>query len=413
MPALGPRSLASRARNILGQDVASLKQGLVALLGAAVASLIAGFTLGKIENTLDRLPGLVVMVPAAIGMRGHIFGALGSRLGTSIHTGTFTLSRRRDTVVGQNVLATIVLTLTFSIAIAVLAKAGTTVFHVPNAIGIDDFVVISVIGGSLASVGLLGFTLGLAALAVRYEWDLDNVAAPLVTASGDMLTLPALVLATVVAERALTPVLALVFAAVTAVALVSAFRTRLTVVKHLVKESLPIHAVATVIGTVAGVAIEHRLDSFRALPALLVLVPPFLATAGAIGGILASRLSSKLHLGVVLPANVPSRVAQRDIALMFGCAIPMFVLVALASDAVALAANLATPGALDMVKVTLLAGAVTFVVATTVVYYGSIAVFRLGLDPDNIGIPLVTSSVDLGGSFALVFAIVAFGLSAS
>jgi len=46
-----------------------------------------------------------VLIPAAIGMRGNIFGALGSRLGTAIHTGTFTLSRRRSTVVGQNVLS--------------------------------------------------------------------------------------------------------------------------------------------------------------------------------------------------------------------------------------------------------------------------------------------------------------------
>ena len=40
------------------------------------------------------LPGLIVLVPAAIGMRGNVFGALGSRLGTQIHAGTFRLSRR-------------------------------------------------------------------------------------------------------------------------------------------------------------------------------------------------------------------------------------------------------------------------------------------------------------------------------
>ena len=52
------------------------------------ASLIAGLTLGGITGTLERLPGLLVLIPAAIAVRGTIFGAMGSRLGTAIHTGT-------------------------------------------------------------------------------------------------------------------------------------------------------------------------------------------------------------------------------------------------------------------------------------------------------------------------------------
>ncbi|HEX7165450.1 MAG TPA: magnesium transporter [Acidimicrobiales bacterium] len=406
------RSLSSRARALLGPDVATLGQGLVALCGAAAASLVAGFTLGSIEGTLRDLPGLLVLVPAAIGMRGHIFGALGSRLGTAIHTGTFTLARRRDTVVGQNVLATLVLTLTFSLAVALLAKAAAVAFHVQGSISVADFVAISMGGGVLASIGLLGFTLGLAALATRYEWDLDNVAAPLVTAAGDMLTLPSLYLATFLARRdVVTPAFAIVVTVATLVALVTGLRSKLPLVVSLVRESLPIHGAATVIGTIAGLAIEKRLDAFRSLPALLVLVPPFLATTGALGGILSSRLSSKLHLGIVDPVSFPPRAARDDMRLVLAFAVPMLVVVALATDAVARVAGLASPGPLRLVAVTVLAGLATFVFASTVVYYGSVAVYRLGLDPDNIGIPLVTSSVDLTGSFALVLGIVALGLT--
>src|SRR5256714_15257827 len=117
-----PRSLVRRVRSVLGADAASVGQGLAALLVSSAGDLLAGLTLGAITHTLERLPGLLVLVPAAIGMRGNIFGALGSRLGTAIHTGTFSLARRRDTVVGQNVLAAIALTLSISFALAVLAK---------------------------------------------------------------------------------------------------------------------------------------------------------------------------------------------------------------------------------------------------------------------------------------------------
>ena len=84
-----------RARLIalLGPDPAGVAQGLAALSLGLLCSLVAGLTLGSITETLERLPGLLVLVPAAIGLRGTIFGAMGSRLGTSIHTGTFSVRR--------------------------------------------------------------------------------------------------------------------------------------------------------------------------------------------------------------------------------------------------------------------------------------------------------------------------------
>src|ERR671929_1411123 len=134
------RSLGARVRAILGPDAASVGQGMAALLVSSAGDLLAGLTLGAITHTLEELPGLLVLVPAAIGMRGNIFGALGSRLGTSIHTGTFRLSRRTDTVVGQNVLASTALTLSVSVALAFLAKAVAVAFGVPHTISVVDFV---------------------------------------------------------------------------------------------------------------------------------------------------------------------------------------------------------------------------------------------------------------------------------
>ena len=65
-----------------------------------------------------------------------------------------------------------------------------------HTIGFSDLALVSVGGGALASLPVLAATLGLAAGAVRYGWDLDNVTAPLVSTLGDVLTLPALYLAT-------------------------------------------------------------------------------------------------------------------------------------------------------------------------------------------------------------------------
>ena len=405
------RRTAARFRALLGSDASSARQGMAALLVSSGGDLLAGLTLGAITNTLSALPGLLVLVPAAIGMRGNIFGALGSRLGTAIHTGTFRISRRTDTVVGQNIVASLALTLSISLALAILAKAVAIGFGLTHTISVADFVVISVVGGALSSVFVLLLTLGVAAASVRHDWDLDNVSAPLVTAAGDMVTLPSLFLATyLVGLRVVTPVLAGATAALCVYVLVAAFRAGLPVVSAILRESLPVLLVAGLIDVVAGLTIEKRLQSFLAFPALLVLVPPFLEDTGALGGILSSRLASKLHLGTIDPVGIPQRAARNDFFLTFLYAVPVFTLVAVSADVAASVAGLASPGLARMVGISLLGGFMATGIAVAIAYYGAIAAVRLGLDPDNHGIPLITSSMDLVGAFALILAIVLIGL---
>lgn len=405
------RRVGARLSALVGSDAATMRQGLAALTVSSIGDLLAGLTLGSITHTLEQLPGLLVLVPAAIGMRGNIFGALGSRLGTSIHAGTFGLSRRKDTVVGQNVLASIALTLSISLALAFLAKAVAVAFSVPNTISVVDFVIISVVGGALSSVFVLLLTLAVAARSVSKNWDLDNVSAPLVTAAGDMVTLPSLFLATfLVGLGWFSPLLALVTSALSIAALVAAFRMGLPLLSRILRESLPVLLVAGTVDVLAGVTIEKRLESFLVFPGLLVLVPPFLEDTGALGGILSSRLSSKLHLGVIEPRNMPQKAARGDFLLTFLYAVPVFVLVALAADLAATVVGLETPGTLRMVAVSLMGGFVATIFAVGVAYYGAIAAFRLGLDPDNHGIPLITSSMDLIGAFALSLALVLVGI---
>src|SRR5438270_675177 len=206
-----PRRVGARFVALLRADFAGVRAGFVALLISSGGDLVAGITLGSITGTLEQLPGLLVLVPAAIGMRGNVFGALGSRLGTRIHTGTFTLSRRIDTDVGQNMAAAIVSSLSISAVLAVLAKVMSETFGVGKTISIADFMVVSVVGAVLSSLLVLVLTVAVAAYCANRTLDLDNVAAPIVTAAGDMVTLPSLFLATyLLGFSVLTPLVAIV-----------------------------------------------------------------------------------------------------------------------------------------------------------------------------------------------------------
>src|SRR4051812_40649362 len=159
-----PRRVGARFVALVRTDPAGVRAGFIALLISSVGDLAAGLTLGSITGTLDRLPGLLVLVPAAIGMRGNVFGALGSRLGTLIHTGDYRLSRRADTPVGQNIAAALLLSISMSAALAVLAKVLIVMVAIPNAISIADLLVVSMVGGLLSSLVVLGITVGVSSM---------------------------------------------------------------------------------------------------------------------------------------------------------------------------------------------------------------------------------------------------------
>ena len=188
-----------RAPARLRVDAQSLVQGLVALALNSSTSIVAGFVLGSITDTFRLLPGLLVMVPAAIGLRGNIFSAFGSRLSTqAIHTGQFRAVLRRGSVVGDNIAASLLLTLGCSVVLTLAAKAIAVAFGLANTISITDFVVISVLGGVLASIVVLGITLGVAVArcASVGTWTTSPRRS---YRGGDVVTLPALFLATYLA----------------------------------------------------------------------------------------------------------------------------------------------------------------------------------------------------------------------
>ncbi|HET6835067.1 MAG TPA: magnesium transporter [Acidimicrobiales bacterium] len=399
-------------RALLGPDAAGVRQSLVALGLNSSTSFVAGAFLGSITGTLERYPGLLVLVPAAIGLRGNIFGSFGNRLSTSIHAGTFRWSLRSETVLGQNVLASMLLTMAISLALAVVAKAIAVGFGIDDSIDLLSMSTVSIVGGVLGSIVVLAAALGLTGGAVRNRWDLDNVTAPLVSTLGDVLTLPALYLGTLllgisVVTSTVGAVLVLASLALLAVGWESSSEG----LRRIVRESVPVLVVAGCISALAGVTLEKSFARFDALPALLVLVPAHLSSSGALGGILSGRLSSKLFLGLVEPQTRPNREARRDVSLVFLLAVPVFVFNGLGAHWVAQALGEASPGLGQMVAVSLIAGGLVVLFVVTVAYYGTVAAYRTGVDPDTYGIPVVSSSVDFVGAFTLIIAIALLGLA--
>jgi mgtE-like transporter len=391
----------------------TLRQGLVALVLSTFAGFVAGLTLSHISETLTLLPGLLVLIPAAVGMRGTIFGAIGARLGTSTHAGLFEATLRRTSVLGQNIEVGILTTLSSSLYLAALARLMMAALSPTRpSISFWDLVTISVVGGALGSIIILAVTIGLSLLSHRRGWDLDAVSTPMVTALGDMATLPTLFLATfIVRNDALNAVVATICAAAGVYAAIKGFTTGNAVVRRIVLEMTGVILLTPLLDILAGGLLQAREPALAFVPALYLLIPPFVSQAGALGGILSSRLTSKLQLGVITARGRPEAPALIDASLIVAFGLVVFTLIGVVTVALSNLTGLGHPGATTVIAGTLLAGVMALPITMVVAYYLAILTTRFGLDPDNQGVPIITSLMDLVGVACVLFAMSLLGVA--
>lgn len=402
------------AREILAywsQERRTVRQGFIALAIATGVGMLAGVVLGSMDGLLERLPGLLVLVPAAIGMRGAIFGALGARLGTGMLTGQYDGRVRRGNFAAQNVTASIMLSFASSALAALFARGAAAAIGLPS-ISLWDLLTVSMIGGMLASGFILSGVLGLGATAQRRNWDMDAIGSPLITATGDMVTLPALVVATMLLD--FEPAASLLGGALLVGAVIAGIRgarTQAPIVRRIMRESLPVLAYSPIMDILAGSVLEARIHSFVTSPALFVLIPPFIAACGSLGGILAARLGSQFHLGLLESRRVPQRPARLEASITALFSLSAFTGVGLVAHFASRLAGFASPGLGEMIAISLTGGLMAFVPLFLTSYWTAAASFRFGLDPDNHGIPIVTATMDLLGVLCLVAAMALYGVS--
>ena len=281
----------------------------------------------------------------------------------------------------QNVYVAVVTTFASSLWLAVLAKVAASAFGEPS-ISLWSLVTISVVGGALGSVFILVVTVGLSVLSYRRGWDLDSVSTPMVTALGDMVTLPTLYLATfLVRNDTVDAVVSGVCVVLAVYAGVRAYSVNMPVVRRVVLEMTAVILLTPILDILSGVLQEHRLTELTAVPVLLILIPPFVSQAGALGGIFSSRVSSKLQIGVITPRGFPEAPAVVDGSIVFALSVVVFSLIgAIAIGLAALTGQ--APGSPGRVAISaLLAGLIVTPITIVLSYYLAIVTYRFGSGP--------------------------------
>ena len=155
----------------------------------------------------------------------------------------------------------------------------------------------------------------------------------------------------------------------------------------------------------SGVLQEHRLSELTAVPVLLILIPPFVSQAGALGGIFSSRVSSKLQIGVITPRGLPEAPAVVDGSIVFVLGIVVFSLIgAIAARSGGLTGRRTRVPRARLAATVLGAGLIVTPITIVLGYYLASLTSRFGLDPDNQAVPIITSVMDLAGVACVLFA---------
>ena len=389
----------------------TLRQGLVALGLSTLAGFVAGLTLAHITGTLQELPGLIVLIPAAVGMKGTIFGAIGARLGTANVAGLLEPTLRPGTVLQRNVYVAVVTTFSSALWLAVLSVLASAAFGEPS-ISLWRLATVSIVGGAIGSALILMITLALSVLSFRRGWDLDSVSTPMVTALGDMTTLPSLFLATYLLRSDLVAVPAAVISIAVAVyAAIRSYTVADRVIRRIVVEMTAVILLTPILDILAGTLLRARQEQLVAVPVLLALIPPFVSQAGALGGIFTSRTASKLQIGVMTARGLPEIPALVDASIVSALSIAVFATVGVVAYALGVATDLVgMPSLPALVGGTVLAGLIVTPVTLVVGYYLAIGTFRFGLDPDDQSVPIITSVMDLAGVAVLLFVMTSLGV---
>jgi len=168
-----------------------MRESVPILFLLLLGELIAGVILANGELKLSMIPGLIILLPAILSLRGNISSALGSRFGSYMHMGLvepeLKLSTFKKPIVKQNIYASMALNLIMSFFLGVFAYIVTLMTGIAGA-SILVLTFVAVVAGFLSGFFLVFLTVFLAVFTSSKGMDPDNVLTPTVATIGDIFT---------------------------------------------------------------------------------------------------------------------------------------------------------------------------------------------------------------------------------
>ncbi|PIN86846.1 hypothetical protein COV19_02470 [Candidatus Woesearchaeota archaeon CG10_big_fil_rev_8_21_14_0_10_44_13] len=154
--------------------------------------LIAGIILASIKDDLLLVPGLLILIPGFLEMKGNVNGSLASRLSSALHIGRIKPKIDNSPFIRENLLASLILVLLVGTVLGVASLAATYIYFHVFYIKIVYIAILTSLISDILSIPLTTVT---CFWLFKKGYDPDNIMGPYVTTTGDIISLIALFLA--------------------------------------------------------------------------------------------------------------------------------------------------------------------------------------------------------------------------
>ena len=158
-------------------------------------SLGAGSLLAIYLNKVLLIPGMLILLPGFLEMRGNISGSLAARLSSGLFLGVIKPNKVKTKIIKGNILAAFLLALIVSFSLGIITFLFTYfVFHTL----VYKLILLPLIAGIIANLIEVPLTLFTTFYLFKKGHDPNNIMGPLVTSTGDITSVIALLIALVI-----------------------------------------------------------------------------------------------------------------------------------------------------------------------------------------------------------------------
>ena len=169
----------------------TFKEIFASQMVSVLVGLLAGTLLAIYTDKLFLIPGMLILLPGFLEMRGNISGSLAARLTSGMFLGFIKPNRMKTKIIKGNIMASFILAISVSLFLGLIAFLFNFMVF---GIVIYKIILIPLIAGIIANAIEVPLTFCFTVYFFRKGYDPGNIMGPFVTSTGDVTSILSLLL---------------------------------------------------------------------------------------------------------------------------------------------------------------------------------------------------------------------------
>lgn len=350
-------------------------------------------------------PWILALFPPILTIRGNISGILSGNLTTMLHLGLIRPQIKGNTDVYRRLItAVLVLTFVDTLIMGMISFVLNLLFSRASLGQLYIFALVPTLSCTMAVSISIPLTSFIAIVAYKRGLNPDILVYPILSSINDIVVTACFV-ATAFLVMAGGSTLYLLGGVVLFLMLFSIFlawrNRRAEFFSQTLKEGSMIVTVSSLFGSINGLFLSSMMQGIQRHPGIVVLYPALIDTLGDIGSIVGSITTTNLALGYISSFREEVREELRAILQVEAVAALMHIVFGTAAYMIV---KPASPGASlpFLIGVALVSNLSSFLIISFFALVVAFFSFKRGLNPDNVVIPIITSTSDTVSTLSIL-----------